>query len=117
MFEKPEDVVPKVEEEFGIELKVDPDIESQYVTRLAVNSQVFTVKILVLDQQTERRSSWRGVIWRMEGGEAPLALTLVNLEPCYDPRRLRDFPSDIADQSKERFERWTDQGYVGPGVH
>jgi hypothetical protein len=114
VFEKPEDVIPKVEEEFGIELHAEIDVETEFVTRLAVNSQVFTVKVLVLDEQTGRRTSYRGVLWRMEGAEAPVMVSLVQLEPFYDSRRLKDFPADIAEKSKERFERWTDEGYVAP---
>ena len=114
VFEKPEDVIPKVSEEFGITLNTDPDVQTQFAARLSVNSQVFTIKVLVLDQQTGRRTSYRGVVWRMEGGEKPVVLTLLPLEPYYDPRRLKDFPADIADKSQERFERWTDQGYMPP---
>ncbi|HEX5012071.1 MAG TPA: type II secretion system protein GspK [Planctomycetota bacterium] len=114
VFEKPEDVIPKVSEEFGITLNVDPDVLTEFAARLAVNSQVFTIKVLVLDQQTGRRTSYRAVVWRMEGGEKPVVLTLLPLEPYYDPRRLKDYPADIADKSQERFERWTDQGYMPP---
>ncbi len=114
VFEMTEDVLTKVEQEFGIELNVEPDVEAEFLTRLAVTSQVFTIKVLVLDEETERRASFRAVIWRMLGGETPLALTLLPLEPFYDSRRLVDFPEDIAAKSKERFERWTPEGYVEP---
>ena len=33
---------------------------------------------------------------------------------AYDARRLKDFPKDFAEQSKDRFQRWTDQGYKRP---
>jgi len=114
VFEMPDEVVSKVEQEFGIELGADPDVVTEFITRLAVNSQVFTIKVLVLDEATGRRASYRSVVWRMLGGEKPLAVTLLPLEPYYDARRLSDFPEDIAEKSKERFDRWTPEGYVEP---
>jgi type II secretory pathway component PulK len=114
VFDTTEDIIPKVEEEFGIELKVEPDIEAEFVGYLAVSSQVFTIKVLVWDQKTDRRTSWRSVVWRMTGLEAPVCLTLVPLEPYHDARRLKDFPDDIKEQSEERFVRWTEEGYLDP---
>lgn len=114
VFEKPEDVIPKVEEEYGIELKVEPDIETTFVGRLAVTSQVFTIKVLVRDTKTERRTSWSAVVWRQQAGEKTLLLPLIPLGPYYDARRLKDFPKDFAEQSQDRFQRWTDQGYKAP---
>jgi hypothetical protein len=114
VFEKPEDVIPKIEDEYGIVLKVEPDIETTFVGRLAVTSQVFTIKVLVRDTKTERRTSWSAVVWRQQAGEKTLLLPLVPLGPIYDPRRLKDFPKDFAEQSQDRFQRWTDQGYKRP---
>jgi type II secretory pathway component PulK len=114
VFDTIEDIIPKVEEEFGIELKVEPDIEAEFTSALAVTSQVFTIKVLVWDQKTDRRTSWRSVVWRMVGLEAPVCLTLVPLEPFHDPRRLKDFPDDIKELSEERFVRWTEDGYLDP---
>ncbi|MBM3985875.1 MAG: general secretion pathway protein GspK [Planctomycetes bacterium] len=114
VFDTTEDIITKVEEEFGIELKVEPDIEAEFVGYLAVTSQVFTIKVLVWDQKTDRRTSWRSVVWRMTGLETPLCLTLVPLEPYHDARRLKDFPDDIKELSEERFVRWTEDGYLDP---
>ncbi len=114
VFDTTEDIIPKIEEEFGIELKVEPDIEAEFIGYLAVTSQVFTIKVLVWDQKTDRRTSWRSVVWRMTGLETPLCLTLVPLEPYHDARRLKDFPDDIKEQSEERFVRWTEDGYLDP---
>jgi uncharacterized membrane protein YgcG len=114
VFEKPEDVIPKIEQEYGIVLKVDPEVETTFVGRLAVTSQVFTVKVLVRDAKTGRRTSWRSVVWRQQAGEKTLMVPLVELEPYYEARRLKDFPQDMAEQSGDRFQRWTDQGYKAP---
>jgi uncharacterized membrane protein YgcG len=114
VFEKPEDVIPKVEQEYGITLKVDPEVESTFVGRLAVTSEVFTIKVLVRDAKTGRRTSWRSVVWRQQAGEKTVMIPLVELEPYYDARRLKDFPQDMAEQSGDRFQRWTDQGYKAP---
>lgn len=114
VFETTEDIVPKVEEEYGIELKVEPDVENDFIARLAVTSQVFTIRIMILDEKTERRSNWRSVVWRMQGAEEPSMLTLVPLEPYHDPRRMEDYPGNVDDLSEQRFERWTDEGYLDP---
>ena len=102
VFETPEEVIDKVEEEFEIELNLDPGIVSEFITRLAVTSQVFTVKILTVDPETGRRASWRTTVWRMMSAERPRIVTLLPLEPYHDPRRMQDFPGDLEELTEQR---------------
>jgi hypothetical protein len=102
VFETPDEVIGKVEEEFEIELNLDPGIVSEFITRLAVTSQVFTVKILTVDPETGRRASWRTTVWRMMSADRPRIVTLLPLEAYHDPRRMQDFPGDLEELTEQR---------------
>jgi hypothetical protein len=102
VFETPDEVIGKVEDEFEIELNLDPGITSDFITRLAVTSQVFTIKILTVDPATGRRASWRTTVWRMIGADRPRLVTLLPLEAYHDPRRMKDFPGDLDELSDQR---------------
>ncbi|MHC4845573.1 MAG: hypothetical protein ACYTCU_05370, partial [Planctomycetota bacterium] len=102
VFETPDEVIGKVEDEFDIEMNLDPGIVNEFVTRLAVTSQVFTVKILTVDPETGRRSSWRTTVWRMMAADRPRIVTLLPLEAYHDPRRMQDFPGDLDELTDQR---------------
>ncbi len=107
VFELPDEAIDKVEEEYGIELSVDPEYRTTFVGRLTVTSQVFTIKILVRDPRSGRRASYRSIVWRMVRDSGPVVVTLMPLEPFHDPRRLdKDFPQKLEDVSQGRFEAW-----------
>lgn len=102
VFETPEEVISKVEEEFGIELILDPGVSDKFITRLTVTSQVFTIKILIVDPETGRRASWRTTVWRMLTADGARIITLLPLESYADPRRLKDFPGDLEELTDQR---------------
>ena len=118
VFTTVEEVIDKVEQEFGLTLGLEPAVESTFLSRLAVTSNVFTIKVLVytlVDDATTgqkrfgRRASYRTVVWRMVTTDGCRMLTLLPLEACYDPRRPRDYGLDLdefgedhADQVRER---------------
>ncbi len=118
VFSTPEEVVDKVEQKYHFTLNLDPGVKTDFTSLLTTSSKVFTIKILILDEHSGRRSSYRGTVWRMTGGEYPQMLTLVPLEPAYDPRRLKDFPKDLSETSDDRFtyaadkQRREDQGLL-----
>ena len=110
VFETPDEVFSKVEEEFGLEVNVDPTVKNEFLARLTVSSQVFTIKVLVVlpDTQNEdappvARRCYRTVVWRMLTNDGPKMVTLLPLEAYHDARRLRDYQGDMADLAEERF--------------
>jgi hypothetical protein len=110
VFTTGEEVVDKVEEKYKFSLNLDPGIKEDFTTLLTTTSNVFTIKILILDTVTKRRASYRGMVWRMTGGDSPPSVvTIMPLEPAYDPRRLKDFPEDLSDSSEARFSYAADK--------
>ncbi len=105
VFQTPQEAIDKVQKEYGYELALDPGVETTFLGRLTVTSQVFSIKVLVYSltrnnstarMEFGRRSSWRTVVWRMLGDAVPHVLTLSSLEPFHDARRLKDYPGDLA---------------------
>jgi len=103
VFERADDVFDKVEAEFELSIFTDEEEKQAFVSRLGVTSQVFTVKILVWDERTDQRSSYRTVAWRNEAGEVgPEMVTLLPLEEYHDSRRLEDYPEEVAELAEQR---------------
>jgi len=120
VFETVDEVFSKVEEHFGITVNLEPNIKTEFQSRLTVTSQVFTIKVLVVlpDSSDESkppraRRSFRTTVWRMqeEAGGARM-LTLRPLEDYHDPRRLSDFRGDLKDMADERLRAVP----TGPGA-
>ncbi|MGQ0553052.1 MAG: hypothetical protein ACT4PU_07515 [Planctomycetota bacterium] len=119
VFEQPQEVIDKIEQEYGISLNVDPGLTEAFVARLGVTSQVFTIKVLIYDLSENpetgepvfgRRASYRTVVWRMLGSDRPRILTLEPLEPYHEVRRMEDFGQDFEqmalDQQNAYQESW-----------
>lgn len=118
VFTTVEEVIDKVEQEFGITLGLEPAVESTFLARLGVTSNVFTIKVLIYtliddpdtgEKRFGRRASYKTVVWRMVSTDGTRMLTLLPLEPCFDPRRpvdygldLDEFGEDHADRVRER---------------
>lgn len=95
----------KIDEEFGIEPDFDGFLQGEFTRNFTTRSQVFTIKILILeplddtggdaDEISYRRRSYRTVVWRMQQAEGTQAVDLVPLEPFWDPRRVEDFGVDM----------------------
>jgi hypothetical protein len=105
VFQSENEVFDKVESEWDLSVFTDDADKSLFVSRLGVVSNVFTVKILLLNEQTDRRSTYRTILWRMTSGDEPRIITLLPLEEVADPRRMADYPEDLSDLAQERFER------------
>jgi hypothetical protein len=105
VFQEPDDVFTKVEDQWDLSVFTEDSEKDLFTSRLAVTSEVFTIKITILDPQTGRRGSYRSVVWRLDEGERPSIVPLLPLEEYHDPRRMQDLPEDIQDVSDERFER------------
>jgi len=113
VFSTVEEVIDKVEQEYGITLGLDPAVQSTFLSRLAVTSNVFTIKVLVYTlvddpsnaghQRFGRHASYRTVVWRMVTDDGARMLTLLPFEPYFDPRRLKDYGLDL-DQFVEDHE-------------
>ncbi len=103
VFERPDDVFDKVEAEFELSIFTDEEEKQAFVSRLGVTSQVFTIKILVWDEKTDHRATYRTVVWRSEAGEeGPEMVTLLPLEEYHDTRRLEDYPEEVAELAEQR---------------
>lgn len=94
----------KIDEEFGIEPNFDSFIQSEFTRNFTTRSQVFTIKVLILEPMDEggagdemryRRRSYRTVVWRKQQGDGVEMVTLLPLEPFWDPRRIDDFGVDL----------------------
>ncbi len=112
VFADPGEVFNKVEEEFNVAINADDLAKDEFIRWFSVQSQVFTVKILVREPSTDIRGTretmgphrwYRTTVWRMVGSDRPRMITLMPLEPYHDPRRLVDLPEDLSDISDERF--------------
>ena len=115
VFSTVEEVIDKVEQEYGITLALDPNVESAFLSRLSVTSNVFTIKVLVYTlvedpsnvghQRFGRHASYRTVVWRMVTDEGARMLTLLPFEPYFDPRRLKDYGLDLDQFGEDHDER------------
>jgi hypothetical protein len=115
VFSTVDEVIDKVEQEFGITLGLDPNVQSTFLSRLAVTSNVFTIKVLVytlVDDQSNvghqrfgRHASYRTVVWRMVTDDGARMLTLLPFEPYFDPRRLKDYGLDLDQFGDDHDER------------
>jgi len=105
VFESESEVFDKVESEWDLSVFTDDADKSAFTDRLGVISNVFTIRVHLLDEQTRRRTSYRTVVWRMETDDEPRIVTLLPLEEYADPRREEDFPENVADLAERRFER------------
>jgi uncharacterized membrane protein YgcG len=104
VFSDPAEVFTKVENEFRVTVNADDMAREEFLRWFWVESQVFTVKILLVDPKAETRANYRTMVWRMDASDRPRIVTLFPLEPYHDPRRLdQDYPSDMAEINDERF--------------
>jgi hypothetical protein len=119
------DVIDKVEQEFELTLALDPAVQTTFLSRLAVTSNVFTIKVLVYTLAEDNKSgekvfgrhaSYRAVVWRMVTTDGARMLTLLPLEPYFDARRFKDYGHDLSDFKDEHADRLREQEQqVGQG--
>jgi hypothetical protein len=118
VFSTVDEVIDKVEQEYDITLALDPEVQSTFYSRLAVTSSTFTIKVLVYtltedqstgEQRFGRRASYRTVVWRMVTDEGARMLTLLPLEPYFDPRRLADYGLDLDQFGEDHAERMREE--------
>lgn len=102
VFQEPEEIFDKVSEEWDLSVFTDEGEKELFLGRLGVVSEVFTVKILILDEDRGRRSSFRTVVWRV-GEEEPRCVVLRPLEAYADTRRVDDYPDSVDDTGEDRF--------------
>lgn len=107
VFQEAEEVFSKIEDKWDLSVFTDDEEKSRFTSRLGVTSEVFTIKITIIDTVTGRRSSYSSVVWRVPGDETPRLVPLVPLSECIDTRRPQDFPEDLQEVSDERFDRPT----------
>jgi type II secretory pathway component PulK len=110
VFETENEVFSKVESEWDLSVFTDDEDKSIFVGRLGVISNVFTVKILLFNPITERRASFRTVVWRMITPDRARIVTLLPLEQYEDPRRMVDFPEELGALADKRFDVRDDLG-------
>ncbi|MCB9898327.1 MAG: general secretion pathway protein GspK [Planctomycetes bacterium] len=104
VFETPDEVISKVEEEFDISLGFARDDDKKAFTDyLTTTSQVFTIRVLLKEDATGRRQTYRTIVWRSVTSDGPRIIVLEPLEPCADPRRDKDLPDDLQDINQDRF--------------
>ena len=104
VFQEPGDVFSKIEDEWDLSVFTEESEKDEFTARLCVTSDVFTIKIMVIDPESERRWTYRTIVWRIEDADTPRLVPLVPLEEFYDPRRPVDLPEDLSQQSADRFE-------------
>ncbi len=97
VFADPNSVWVKLEEEFGIEPNFDSFLQAEFVRNFGTRSQVFTIKIMILESldgagndDRYRRRSYRTIVWRMQTANGVEMVTLLPLETFWDPRRIKD---------------------------
>ena len=105
VFQEPSEVFSKIEDQWDLSVFTDESEKDKFTSRLGVTSEVFTIKIMILDPRSGRRGSYRTVVWRVDDEERPRIVQLVPLEEYYDPRRTEDLPEELADVSEARFDR------------
>ncbi|HZL99348.1 MAG TPA: hypothetical protein VFD43_03760 [Planctomycetota bacterium] len=125
VFSTPDEVIEKVEQEFGLTLALDPEVQSTFLSRLAVTSHVFTIKVLVYtliddeatgEKRFGRRASYRKVVWRMVTADGARMLTLLPLEPYFDGRRPKDYGLDLEEFGEDYEERMRErESQLGAG--
>ena len=102
VFTDPAEVFQRIENEFRVTVNADDLQRDQFLKWFWVESQVFTVKIMVRDPASGVRRHYRTTFWRMLGSDRPRMITLLPLELYADPRRLEDFPGDLEELSEDR---------------
>lgn len=103
VFQTPDDLFDKVAEQWDLSVFTDEDEKQKFIGRLGVESEVFTIKILILDEEANRRASFRTVVWRVADEEQPRCVVLRPLEEYAETRRLEDFPEALEQTGEERF--------------
>lgn len=105
VFQAADEVFDKVEEELELSVFTDDSDRSDFESRLGVESQVFTVKIIISEPYDPlsptgllTRRSYRAVMWRAMTADGPRMIPLMPLEPYRDPRRI---PDDLPYQPDE----------------
>lgn len=96
VFEDPNNLWEKIQDEFGIEPTFDSPIQNDFTSLFTTSSQVFTIRVLIAEHMPDeeesgapiRRQSFRTVVWRMGSSEGHAMVTLRPLQPYWDPRRM-----------------------------
>lgn len=105
VFSDTAEVFDKVEGKWDLSVFTDEEEKELFLGRLTTVSEVFTIKILVLDAEAGRRATYRTVVWRIDDEDQPRCVTLEPLHEYHDSRRPEDYPEDLADDSQDRFSR------------
>lgn len=99
VFQAANEVFDKVEEEMDLSVFTDDEERRDFEARLGVESQVFTVKILISEphdpsnpQQPVTTRSYRSVVWRAITSDGPRMISLLPLETYRESRRI---PQDL----------------------
>jgi len=103
VFQEPEELFDKVAEQWDLSVFTDEAEKQKFIGRLGVESEVFTIKILILDVGANRRASFRTVVWRVGDEEQPRCVVLRPLEEYSETRRLEDFPEALEQTGEARF--------------
>jgi len=108
VFQAADEVFDKVEEELELSVFTDDEDRSAFESKLGVESQVFTVKIIISEPYDPlsptgllTRRSYRAVLWRAVTPDGPRIIPLMPLEAYRDPRRI---PDDLPYQPDELAE-------------
>ena len=96
VFEDPNNLWEKIQDEFGIEPTFDSPIQNDFTSLFTTSSQVFTIRVLIAEHMPDeeesgapiRRQSFRTVVWRMGSSEGHSMVTLRPLQAYWDPRRM-----------------------------
>ncbi len=111
VFEDPANLWDMIEDEFDVTPGFDSDIQDDFTRLFSTRSQVFTIKVLVYDEMTGRRQSFRKVVWRMQTPDGPLIVPLRPIEPYWDPRRLVDYEIGMDDMKELKEEKLQELQY------
>jgi hypothetical protein len=102
VFQDVDELFDKVSEEWDLSVFTDEAEKQLFLGRMGVVSEVFTVKILIEDEDSGRRSTYRTVIWRVDA-EEPRCVVLRPLEAYGDTRRKNDYPDSVGEAGEDRF--------------
>jgi type II secretory pathway component PulK len=104
VFQEPEELFDKVAEQWDLSIFTDEEERQKFIGRLGVASEVFTIKILILDKEANRHANYRTVVWRVGDEEQPRCVVLRPLEEYSDTRRLdEDYPEALEQSGEDRF--------------
>ncbi len=100
VFSDPSEVFTKIEREFSVQVNADSLAREAFEKWFWVESQVFTIKVLVREPTLGVHRNYRSMVWRMNASDRPRIVILRPLEPYTDSRRMEDYPGGGLDESR-----------------